>query len=183
MVDLLNYASEAQLYFDYKVLTLANADLNSTEKGYATDDQFVAKENLNYITNPKATVIENSTATWKSGSLILLSKTTIRLKFAYDGDISNVNMRIIHGNRVSSVTEFKKVDDGIYYAYFDDFSASEYGTTMYFGLEIDGRMISNVLSYNVESYIYSKMNDDNLNTLLKSLGKYGKSAKKYITVQ
>lgn len=180
LVDLLNYASEAQLYFDYKTSTLANTDLSETERAYASNDQLVAEGNLTCVTNPNYATTSNPSARWKSGTLVLLNRTTLRLKFAYDGDISKVNMIVVYNENVYTITEFEKVEDGVYYAYFDDFTAAEYGVSMYFNLVADNKEISNVLCYNVESYIKTKMADENLNLLLKSLAKYGKSAKAYV---
>ena len=59
LVDLLNFASEAQKYFGYKVDALANADLTEEQKAFASEDSVL--DDVTDISDTKFETIENPT--------------------------------------------------------------------------------------------------------------------------
>lgn len=178
LTDLLNYASEAQVYFGYKENSFTNADLTDTQKAYASSDEVLT--NLQNVSNPKHIEISDASATWNSATLVLLSKTTMRLKFTYDGDISQVTLKasVIGGSNVD-VTEFTSLGNHTYYAYFDGFTAFQFSSAIDFVLEENGKAISNTLRYSVESYASKNKNHASLGSIVSAMMKYGKAASTY----
>lgn len=178
LVDLLNYGSEAQNYFGYKTGSLVNAELSDEQKVYASADSVIA--DLQNITNTKQVEITDASAEWKSDGLNLLSKTTIRLKFAYEGDISNVTMtaKVSDGEEIV-VRDFESAGENLYYVYFDEFSAYQYSEPIDFTLKADGTAISNTLRYSVESYVSKTKDDAAVGSVMSAMMKYGKAAASY----
>ena len=178
LVDLLNYAAEAQTYFDYKADTPVNADLTDEMKAYESSDDVLA--DLQNVTNVKYVEVKEPTATWKAAGLNLLSKTTVRVKFAYSGDISQVVMKVkVNEGEVVENVEFQENSDGTYYAYFDDFTSAQFGVPIDFTLEAEGVAISNTLRYSVESYAAKNLNNAVTGSTISAMMKYGKAADAY----
>ena len=175
LVDLLNYAAEAQEHFDYKTDALVNADLTDEQKELAS-----TLGDLQDITNSKQVEIEEPSAAWKAAGLNLLNKTTVRLKFQYAGDISEVSMAVsVDGGEPVSVEQFESAGDGLYYVYFDGITAYQFSKPVDFTLKIDDTAISNTLRYNVESYAFSNQEDAEVGDIVSALMKYGKAAVDY----
>ena len=178
LVDLLNYATEAQVYFNYKLDSYVNADLTDSQKSYASSDDILT--NLENITSAKHVEISNASATWNATALVLLSKTTMRLRFTYSGDITQVKMKAyVNGGAEVEVTEFVDLGNGSYYAYFDDFTAFQFISPIDFTLEANGSAISNTLRYSVESYVAKNKNSATLGNIVSAMMKYGKAAVAY----
>ena len=178
IVDLVNYASEAQLYFLYKTEAVVRDQLTEEQKMYASADSTVS--GLENITNTEYEIIANPTAIWKSAGLNMLSKTTIRLKFQYGGDVSNLKLvaKIANGNKFQ-VTEIVQAERGTYYVYFDEVIASQFGNAIDFQIVDGNTVISNTLRYSVESYASKKLTDEILGEILSCMMKYGKAANAY----
>lgn len=178
LVDLLNYGTAAQNYFGYKTDAPANAELTDEQKAYASADSAI--ENLQSVTNTKQVTITDPSATWKAAGLNLLSKTQIRLKFGYAGDINNVTLTAVVDGVETEITEFVSAGDGLYYAFFDGIAAYQYGSAVDFTLEADGVAISNTLRYSVESYASNNIADAAIGDVVAAMMKYGYSAAAYI---
>lgn len=178
LVDLLNYSAQAQGYFDYKTETMANADLSEEQKAYASEDTVVAE--LQNITNTKQVEISQPSAVWKTAGLNLLSKTTIRLKFAYEGEIDDVVLvaKVGEGEEVE-ITEFTPVGNNLYYVYFDGVCAYQFGTAVDFTLKQEGEAISNTLRYSIESYASQMKEKETVGEVVAAMMKYGKAAACY----
>lgn len=178
LVDMLNYAAEAQTYFGYKTETLANAELTSEQSAYASGSDVIA--DLQNITDTKYVEIAEPSALWKAAGLNLLSKTTIRVKFAYEGDISNVVMAVsVDGGEEIEVTQFESAGENLYYAYFDELTAYQYGVPVDFTLKENGSAISNTLRYSVESYAAKYKENEAIGGVISAMMKYGKAAVSY----
>ena len=78
LVNLVNYASEAQIYFNYKTDALAFEQLTEEQKALTSADDVL--DGLTSVTNTKHEIIENPSVQWKAASLNLLSKVTLRMK-------------------------------------------------------------------------------------------------------
>ena len=182
LVDMLNYATEAQVYFNYKADTLVNADLTDELKVYASSDNVLA--DLQNVTNIKHVEIENPSATWKAATLQLLSKTTVRVKFAYSGDISQVVMKVrVNEGEVVEVAELEDNGDGTYYAYFDGLTAAQFGSSIDFTLEASGVAISNTLRYSVESYVAKNVKNAATGDVVAAIMKYGKASAAFVAAE
>lgn len=178
LVDMLNYGAEAQNYFNYKTEALANAELTAEQSAYASSNDVIA--DLQNITNTKYVEIAEPSAVWKAAGLNLLSKTTIRVKFAYEGDVSNVVMAAsVDGGTEIEITQFEAAGENLYYAYFDELTAYQYGNPIDFTLKEDGAAISNTLRYSVESYAAKYKENDTIGGVISAMMKYGKAAVSY----
>lgn len=184
LVDILNYSAEAQKYFNYKAETLANADLTSEQAANASDDTVIAQ--LQNIMNAKQAEIENPLAAWKAVGLNLLSKTTIRVKFAYDGDITQASMAATvgaeegnEGANTTEITEFTSLGNNLYYAYFDNVPAFKFGVPVDFTLKVNNQPVSNTLRYSVESYAALAKDNETVGNVVRAMMKYGKAAQRY----
>ena len=177
LIDLLNYGSAAQIYADYNTDTLANASLTETQKSWATQGSL----NLESVTNTKYEEIENASATWKSAGLVLQDAVIMRIKIATESvEGLTVKIRTDENQSGWTVSEFVETSGG-YYLYFDGLSARKMSETVYVTAYRNGEVISNTLTYSIESYAKSKQNDTNesLANLVEAMMKYGKSAKAY----
>ena len=175
LVDLLNYGAEAQKYFSYKMDNLTNATLTEEQKAYASSDSVI--DSLVDVTNGKHEIVENPAATWKSVQLQLLSKATVRVKFAYEGDVSNLKMVVkVENGEEYEVTDFTVADTNQYYACFDQIKASQFGNTLDFKIMEGDTVISNTLRYSVESYAAKNKDSATLGGVLAAMMKYGKAA-------
>ena len=179
LVDLINYASEAQLYFSYKTNALVSTQLSEEQKAYASADSVV--EDMTSVTNAKQEMIDNPTVTWNAASLLLKAQTTLRLKVTYAGNVENVKLYAKVGSaKLFEVTEYEEIGEGVYYFYFDKINAQEFCKTIDFYFVEGNAIISNTLRYSVESYASKKIEDDSIGGVVSSLIKYGKSALAYM---
>ncbi len=132
------------------------------------------------MTNIKQAEIENPLATWKMAGLNLLSKTTIRVKFYYEGDITQASMEAaVEGADSTQINEFKSLGDNYYYVYFDGVPAFRFGTPVDFTLKVNGEPVSNTLRYSVESYAALMREDASVGNVMSAMMKYGKAAQRY----
>ena len=182
LVDLVNYAAAAQEYFGYKTDALVNAQLTDEQKAYASDDSVL--DALENITNTAYVKSENPTVTWKGAGLNLLSKTTVRVKFAYAGDISDISVAVkVDGKEATELTEFTSAGTGMYYVYFDEMTAYQFGEPLDFTVMKDGEAISNTLRYSVESYVAKNKDNATVGAVVSAMMKYGKAAMAYDTAE
>ncbi len=178
IVDLLNYGSATQEYMSYKTNTLVNKDLTEQQKAWGTtvERPLVSVQNLTYKT------IDNPTVTWAGGGLNLNQSIAMRFKIKAS-DISNLSVKVTNDvGQEATITsdKFEKISDG-YYVYFEDFSAAQMSNKVYLTVYEGDTIVSNTISYSIESYAYAKQNDANktLVKLVKAMIKYGDSAYAY----
>ena len=128
--------------------------------------------------------IENPTVTWKGAGLNLLSKTTVRVKFAYAGDISDISVAVkVDGREATELTEFTSAGTGMYYVYFDEMTAYQFGEPLDFTVMKGGEAISNTLRYSVESYVAKNKDNATVGAVVSAMMKYGKAAMAYDTAE
>lgn len=178
LVDLLNYGSEAQKYVNYKVDTLANADLSEEQKILPAINELeleTVKNQDNAITDPSVT--------WEGVSLRLEDAINIRYMIAADS-IDGLTAKITMGGitRTIPASKFEPVSGG-YMVNFDGLHAGQLRETVEATIFCEEEQVSNTVSYSVESYAYAKLNDNNSSELLKNLliamMQYGDSAAAY----
>ena len=182
LADLVNYAAAAQEYFGYKTDALVNAQLTDEQKAYASDDSVL--DALENITNTAYVKSEKPTVTWKGAGLNLLSKTTVRVKFAYAGDISDISVAVkVDEKAATELTEFTSAGTGMYYVYFDEMTAYQFGEPLDFTVMKAGEAISNTLRYSVESYVAKNKDNATVGAVVSAMMKYGKAAMAYDTAE
>ena len=175
LVDLINYASEAQIYFGYKTDDLVSAQLTEEYRALASLDRVL--DNLTKVTDPIYATIENPSVTWNAATLQLLSRATIRVKATYAGNVEDIKLYAKVAGKTFEVTQYEATSaKGAYYFYFDEITAFQFGEPIDFYFVAGDSLISNTLRYSVESYGMSKLEDEKVGPVVRAMMKYGKAA-------
>ena len=177
LVDLLNYASAAQRYFDYKTDTLVNADLSEELKELGSPDSVL--NSLQDLTSIKYEAIESPSVKWKGATLQLLNKVYVRVNFQYEGEMDNVKAVFELDGKVYEVTELEQHGEGVYYAYFDQLTAYQMESPIYVKIMKEDKVISDTVRYSVSSYAYRYKTDEKIGEVVCAMMKYGKAANIY----
>ena len=178
IVDLIVYAATAQEYFEYKTSSLVTEQLTAEQLTMASPDS--ALDGIAQITNITYETVDNPTATWNSAGLNLLAKTTVRLKFTYAGDVSNLKLIAnVGGHTDFEVTEFEALGNNQYYVYFDQIRASQWSSELTFKLVEGDTVVSNTILYSVESYVAKYQTNATMGATLVAMAKYGRAASVY----
>ena len=198
IVDILNYATAAQVKANYEVNDKANANLTDTQKSWASADiaEFATVKNFAAVSNP------NRTARFAAGALSLEDAVIPRMTFALKADSVQLNDITVEARVAGEVftytpsanpknfADYKQNVSGAlgtenrYYFFFTNILANQMSQTIEFRIYANGVLISDVCTYSVESYvqqaypIQGQIDKD----LLMSMMKYGKAAEKFGTM-
>jgi hypothetical protein len=179
LVDLLNYGSVAQRYEKYCTDQLVNARLTAAQRELGTKEL----RPLNTVLNINHRVIDAPEVHWKGAGLVLDDGVTLRFKIAAD-DIEGLSVKIT-GAKIKTFTinaEDFVATDGGYYLYYSGMTAAQMSDTMYLTAYRNNEIVSNTISYSIESYAYSKIGaspDSLLAELLTEMIKYGDAVRVY----
>lgn len=176
LVDTLNYGSAAQEYTGYKEDALANAALTEEQRAWGTAEA-IEPEN---IVDKAYISIENPSVEWCGAGLLLQDGLLLRLKLSADS-IAELTVHIAteSGEEWTVLSsEFVETNGG-YYVYFDGLTATQMEEPIYVTAYAGATAVSNTLRYSVESYVYQRQNtsEEDLQSLLEALMKYGEAAK------
>ena len=105
-------------------------------------------------------------------------------------DLSRMSLRVSYTNengelRVTNLNSNKFVYDssvGYYTVKFIDLNVADLRAVLNVEILCDGVVVSDMVCYSVETYVYNRLNKSNdeiFKTLLRELMKYSDSAKKY----
>ena len=103
-----------------------------------------------------------------------------------EGDVVLVLVRDGNGKVIKVVQPADLVRQGSnYIVKFEDLTAAQMSDTIYLTIYNMGTVISDTLSYSIESYAYAKQNDSDtaLAALVKAMMNYGDSAKAFSEAQ
>ena len=184
MVDFLNYGAAAQTYFGYNTSDLANSGLTEDELALASPER-------DYVDSKSATVDSTKAVNITNFSLLFVDKITILAAT----DMDAVTYEANKDNWVAQVsyTNFDGIDVTEEIALNDESLFNLNGTRYvlnFAGLksrEMDkvvtikicdkeGNVVSNTVTYSVESYAYSKgTGETTLAKLVRNLIKFGDS--------
>lgn len=194
LVNILNYATAAQKKINYDTANLANAGLTEAQKAWASPDI----QSFNTVKNYDAVTIDNPTARFAAGGLKLEDAVVPRMTFALkEGavDIKDITLEATVGGKTFTYTQadnpeafqFYRTSAGKlgtenrYYFYFTDILANQMSETISFQIKVNGKAVSNVCTYSVESYVnqmYPTANEIDKN-LYMTMMQYGTSAVAY----
>ncbi len=179
LVDLLNYGAAAQMYSGRNSNDLVNAALSDEQRAFGTSDMRA----LSSVTSSKP---QGADASWKSASLALKHNIAVEFKFVINSeiDINNLTAVITVNGKETRISGEKIPYIGDRYVVsFGSFSVAQLSDEITAVLvDSDDNIVSNIITYSVESYAASKQNDpDGLGDLVKAMMKYGDSAKRYIS--
>ena len=184
MVDFLNYGAAAQTYFGYNTSDLANSGLTEDELALASPER-------DYVDSKSATVDSTKAVNITNFSLLFVDKITILA--ATDMDAATYEANKDNWVAQVSYTNFDGIDVTEEIALNDESLFNLNGTRYvlnFAGLksrEMDkvvtikicdkeGNVVSNTVTYSVESYAYSKgTGETTLAKLVRNLIKFGDS--------
>ena len=181
IVDMLNYGTAAQKYFNYNTANLVNADFEDYQKYASTTEP-------DLINKAESIVNDNSTIKLER-SLNLESSICISASFAYSEDISNLKVKFEYNDQGGSPKEKWVTSDqfdqqfGKYYADFAEFTTLQMNDVVRMTLYNNDTIISDTVVYSIGSYAYAANNLGSEYQTLKDLTKlmmvYGQSAIDY----
>ena len=181
LVDLLNYGAAAQLYTEYNMDNLVNANLTKTQASWGTADsrKLVNDQDAFFKT------IENPLAAWKGAGLNLKDSVVIRLKLEAE-NTEGLSVKIV-GKYDTWEIDSEKFDPvlgekNMYYVYFDSLDASQMSEKIYATIYKDGVPVSNTLQYTIETYAAKNaVPGTTAGDLLIAMMKYGDAANKFVS--
>lgn len=188
LVDLLNYGSAAQVYFDYNTENLANADLTDEQKAYATTEIGQVESKAEKVESAEDEV------RIKGISLSLVNTIDVYVRFdLYNRTTADVYATIdyvdIHGENKTMTIDGNDFESLVglenrYYIVFSEYGASQMSdmfTVKFFDKATD-EAIGDTTTYSIDSYIartLEKANNQALVDILEAMIKYGNSAEIY----
>ncbi len=184
LVDLLNYATNVQLYTNYKSNNLINADLTDAQKAMAT----ATAPTLASDANMTHKTISNPSVTFSGVGLKLSETVEIRVTISA-ADINGLKLKVVSEDSgytwYVDASKFVKKSGNDYYVYFNSLKAIQMREVVNISVVKDGVEVSNTVRYDIESYAYlarqqTNPDYDSLKNVTESMMKYGDSAYKYI---
>ena len=184
LVNLLQYAGEAQKYMHYKENTLASAteNINSTAKRYAK--QTLTSEDLTSVKNFNAEALAGTpTSEFTAATLVLGNTVGIKVTFKAT-DLTNKAIRVDFNGATNYFSGEDLVQGSEGKATFTyPLFATQFNDTVKFTVCDGTTPISDTMTYSVASYAgkYIEPLNETFGSLLKSMMLYGKQAKTYAT--
>lgn len=187
LVDMLNYGSEAQAYFDKNVGNLVNATLTETQKSWATPGS------ISYENCKADGTFAGATARVSSRSLVLEETVKLKAYMMFDttpGSNVKVVFRYTAASGQEKVTEVNSKDfvydsaKNRYSAMLTTIAPPDFKKPISIKIYDGSTQISAEYTYSVESYAYSASQwegsqYDALKTLVSAMIKYSRSAETY----
>ncbi|MBR2334452.1 MAG: hypothetical protein IKA59_03825 [Clostridia bacterium] len=188
LVDLLNYGSAAQVYFDYNTENLANAGLTDEQKAYATADVASVESIKEKIESAEDEVRVQGV------SLSLVNTIDAHIRFdLYNRTTADVYATIdyidIHGENKTMTIDGNDFESLVglenkYFIVFSEYGVTQMGDafTVKFYDKATDEAIGDTFTYSIESYLaraLEKANNQALVDILEAMIKYGNSAEIY----
>ena len=181
LVDLVNYGTEAQRYWNYNMTELANSCLTEEQQAMGTQDDPVLTNDRVLTKNSEGTV------SFQGVSLSLKEKVTLNFYMRIQGEAKNLEMLISYKDnegliQTASVdgSQFEKRGNS-YVASFHELNPAQMRTVLSVQVvdKTSGVCVSDTMQYSIVSYAYSKARDTQLSQLVKAMMKYGDSTANY----
>ena len=191
LVDMLNYGSQAQIYFDYHTELLANSFLTEEQKALGTE----AMPDLSSCMVEDDPTVPGEGAYGISilgATLSLKDKVEINYYIAPIADsLEDKTLVIVCTNGIGReitvevpAEDFVATSSGLYKVTFDQLAAKDMRIPVTCWLKDEaGNRVSNALTYSIESYAASKVEDAALKPLLLDMMRYGDSAQRFFNPQ
>ena len=185
LVDMLNYGSQAQLYFRKNTANPVNAELTEEQRAFAT------AEIPEYSSCESETEYEGATASIRSKTLNLGSSVSLKLFMTFESEPGEDVKAEFSYTTISGRSEKKTVsrsqfaegtEENEYTAMLSTIAAPDFGQEITIVIKDGEQQISNEYTYSIETYAY-KMSDregyETLKELLRAMMTYSASAKAY----
>ena len=181
--DLLRYGAMAQIYKNYRVEELADAEMTDIHRAFLTDMDSVTFGSTNTIADD----LPNAPVQWKGKALNLDSKVCVKFIFTlgtYAGDASDLTLRVSYrdtkGEEKTVILENPSLynEKNGYYAFtLDTLLAAELRTVVSAQVYAEDTPVSATLQYSADTYGNNKTGT--LLDVCKALFAYSDSAKSY----
>ena len=181
--ELLRYGSAAQVYKNYRLNRLADADMTDAHRAFLSDIETVTFGNTNITLND----LPNASVKWVGKSLNLDSKVCLKFIFStgtYAGSVADLSLKVVYtdtnGDEKNVVLENAELYNANlkYYAFtLDTLLAAELRSVVSVQIYANNLPISCTLQYSADTYGNNKTG--NLLELCKALFAYSDSAKSY----
>ena len=185
IVDLVNYASAAQTFFDYNTDHLANAEFGN----YTGTQENPVLTSVNEKIKPH----DNPTAKFTGYELDLNSKIGLYVSISLDEsitDTSKIKLKVSYSSSntsVGTITSYYKLKgnrtSGFYFV-VDGIAAADFGQTLTISVYNDSTEISHRRTYSIETLVKSMLDQTSnakLKNVLWAMMKYSRSAKTYFS--
>ena len=178
LVDFLNYASAAQVYFNINTKNLVNAELTDEQKAFGT-------ATVAAIGNDRADGTIDSPSVAVSGCTLIF-EGKIMMKFVFDpatylkngGSLSDLSV-VVKDADGKVLKTFAAADFEDYgtrkSVVFDGLASTEMRKAVTFQVMVGDTAVSNSRTYSIQTYAYSKQSDAAQGTLVQEMIKYGDS--------
>ena len=186
LVDLLNYGTAAQSYFEYKTDKPVNADLTEEQKALS-----LGKYNgITKVVSDEDTGVYEAEITRKNIKFGNRIELLVATSFGIDSDLSGVKLKVVYttasgeeGVETIDGADFVyRTDVNSYTAYFNGLKASEFRSVLFLTLVRGDEAISATVKYSLDTYAANRLEastDENYKELLKKTLIYSDSAKNY----
>ncbi|MBR3032259.1 MAG: hypothetical protein IKH92_04480, partial [Clostridiales bacterium] len=185
LVDMLNYGSESQKYFGYHTDELANKDLTKAQRALASSmPDPVNQESHVSHSSPKAH--------FYGKNLVLGSSVDLKYYMTFDSGKPASSVKLVLSYTTVGGASMEKTipssefiydsKTGTYTAKLDIIAAKDMSCVVTAKIYDGTVLISDELSYSIETYVYNRMQksqDESLKSVLRYLFTYGKSAETY----
>ena len=198
LVDMVNYGTEAQLYFGYNTANLANADFEAYQSYASLEAPVLGSCAVKDAPNEFASFPEGGQylVNVAGASLLLEDKVKpnifVEAKDA-EGNLNEGRTLMVAYENVNGETIIKEIpitakyldSKGQYYRVtFDSLNATDLRTPFLAWVTEDGQRISNTMCYSIESYVASIMGNTaaaavKMHSVIIAMMKYGDAAKAY----
>ena len=179
-MELLDYGAATQKYYAaVEGTAVADTDLVNYGIAEAYPDIYALCNNeaLTYSSvKSVGSELETPAVVWTGIGLYLHDAISIRYKFTAQS-VEGLTMMAISGENSWAVTDFYSAGDGVWYAYFDGLNPARMrDTVVAIMYDSQNEMVSNILSYSIESYvtnISAATTNETLKTLVQEMLRYG----------
>ena len=178
LVDFLNYASAAQVYFNLNTKNLVNAELTDEQKAFGT-------ATVAAIGNDRADGTIDSPSVAVSGCTLIF-EGKIMMKFVFDpatylkngGSLSDLSV-VVKDADGKVLKTFAAADFEDYgtrkSVVFDGLGSTEMRKAVTFQVMVGDTAVSNSRTYSIQTYAYVNQDKGELGTLVQEMIKYGDS--------
>ncbi len=185
LVDMLNYGAEAQKYFSYHTEDLVNEGLTSGQRAMASD-----LPELHNSETVKTTA--GAKAHFYGKNLVLGSSVDLKYYMTFDSGAPSASVKLVLSyTAVGGAVKEKTIPSsefiydsktGAYTAKLDTIAAKDMSCLVTAKIYDGNILISDELSYSIESYVYNRMQkstNEDLKSILRKMFTYGKTAEEY----
>lgn len=186
LVDLLNYGTAAQSYFEYKTDKPVNADLTEEQKALS-----LGKYNgITKVVSDEDTGVYEAEITRKNIKFGNRIELLVATSFGIDSNLSGVKLKVVYTTAsgeegvetIDSADFVYRTDVNSYTAYFNGLKASELRSILFLTLVRGDEAISATVKYSLDTYAANRLEastDEKYKELLKKTLIYSDSAKNY----